>query len=152
MKRYLVVGVICVVLLALVRHFYFIHEENEKMDAFIDSRLSENLQVSLDCPPLGQQKITFLTDKSTPELTSENMSLIVKQWSEFWPSTYKALEQAAKDYNGGDKFTGDPEIRVVLPGANLSSNPSWTIEYSSKGGEYAAQMTGMTVKSAKDDY
>ncbi len=153
MKRFVIGCFIFALVLALGRHFYFEYQENEKLDAFIDAQLSGNMQVPLDCVPLGQLKVTFDSNElATPEIIRENISLVVKQWKVLWPFAYDALQKAAKDYNGGDKFSDGPEITVVLPKNVLSTNPDWTIEYTSRGGQYAVDITGLNVKSAKPDY
>jgi len=147
MKKYLIGGVVFAIVMAVMRHLYFVHEENAKMDAFIDAKLA-NLQMPLDCPPLGRVQVTFDSEGVAPEMTRENIPIIVKQWDVLWPSIYGAIDKDSRDGKDRDLLAKTPAILVAVPDAEFSSNPDWWVQYTSEYGYYKVELTGMKVTSA----
>ncbi len=141
-------SVILAVLLGVLGYFDSLHEKSEVLDAKLTERLSQDVQVPLECPPQGQQKVTILADSTPIEVREQNMVMVVKQWPAIWPSINQALQsQAGSDAQKAD-LSRQPEIKIALPTTYLGENARWSVHYSCPAGSYRVELTGFAATSA----
>ena len=149
--RNVLIGIACAVVLVIGRfalHAYYVHQaEDDAMDAYVDARLSQPFSMPLDCPPLAQQKVTFLTDQSTSELTKENGPAIQMHWNELWPAVYQGIQKEMSDWKDEEKakLSEKVEIQVDLPSKAIETNPTWQVEVDCAAGHFTTEINGYTV-------
>ncbi len=128
----------------------FLHEQEQRraMDAYVDAKLSHNLTVPLDCPPLGRLNVTFdVEGVDNTDLTAFNLPNVVEQWSVIWPKVYAGLLAATNDYRQDEKqqLTQKVGIQVDLPNALINNNADWQIEYNCSYGYFLSEIKGYVV-------
>jgi len=149
--RNVFIGIAFALALVIVRigvHQYYVHKAmDDEMDAYVDAKLTQPLAIPLDCPPLGQEQVTFLTDESSPGVTAQNAPLIQKHWGEIWPAVYQGIQNETNDWKDEEKhmLSQKVEIKVDLPAKLMEENTSWQIEYDCAAGYFTTEMNGYTV-------
>ena len=149
--RRVLIGIAFAGVLIMVRfglHAYYVHQaEDQAMDAYVDARLSQPISMPLACPPLGQHKVTFLTEESTPEVTKENAPAVQMRWQEIWPAVYQGIQNETADAKVEQKkLLGEKvEIQIDLPSKLIVADTEWEIEFTCAGGHFTTDMKGFAV-------
>jgi hypothetical protein len=132
-----------------LKYYFRAQQERQAMDAFAESKLSHNLQVPLDCPPLGRLNVTFdVEGVDDTDSTAMNMPHVMEQWSVIWPKVYSGILAASSDWKQEEKskITEKVGIQVDLPNAVIKEDVDWQIEYNCADGYFLSAVTGYVVK------
>jgi hypothetical protein len=141
-------GALC---LAGLRYYFHVQQQQREMDAFVTAKLSHDLPIPLDCPPLGRQNVTFNVEDSTPDLTGVNMPQIVEQWGNIWLQVYQRLQSITHDWKQEEKdmLLQKVKITVWLPAATMADDTAWSMEYDCADGYFTIDFKGFKIDDAQ---